>query len=339
MNRRSFLTGAAAAAPILMSAPARAQTVRRFAAAEAYSAERGGVAFLVMRNGVVLSESYLAPGGAEIPYPLGGASKALAAGLAAALAHDRLLTLDEPVSFTIGDWGVDPMKSRVTVRHLLNLTCGFAAGRQGGEAPTLAEAIRAPAVAEPGQSFLYDDAPYAVLGELASRKLAGDGRDPEVATYLQRRVLSPIGADAQWARGADGSIWLGSGAAMTARGLARAGELIRREGIWRARRTLSQSLLAESFRGSFASPRFGLGWWLADALPPSDAFATQVSDVWTPDPTIPRDLAMGAGAAGQRMYLIPSRAMVIVRLTEGRVAAPPNVFSDAALLRLVLSEA
>lgn len=339
MNRRSFLAGATALAPALATPLESRAQARRFLAAEAYSAERGGVAFLVMRNGVVLSENYLAPGGAEIAYPLGGATKTLAAVLAAAMAQDRMLTLDEPAALTIGDWGLDPAKARITVRQLLNLTSGLAAGRRGAEPPTAAEAIAAPVTAEPGQAFVYDDAPYTVFAELAARKLVADGREPDVSRYLQRRVFDPLGVSAEWTRAGDGALWLGSGAAMTARDLARVGELVRRDGIWRARRTLGQATLEESFRGSFAGPRFGVGWWLADALPPTDAFVTQVSDVWTPDAGIPRDAVMGVGAAGQRICLIPSRSLVVVRLTEGRTAAPASVWSDAVFLRLLLSEA
>ncbi len=338
MDRRSFLAGAAAFAPALsLSGPAAAQA-RRFDAADFYSAQAGATAFLVMRNGVILHETYLAPGGVEIAYPLGGVSKVLASVLATALVRDDLLLLDEPVSFTIGDWGVDPLKSGITIRHLLSLTCGIASGRQGAQAPTLAEAIGAPVRAQPGQAFFYDDAPYTVFSEIVARKLLADGREPDAADFLDRRVLAQLGARADWARASEGTLWLGSGAAMTARGLAQVGELVRRQGIWRARRTLSRIALEESFQGSFASPRFGLGWWLADALPPTDPFVTQVSDIWALDQGIPRDLVMGAGAAGQRLYVIPSLAMVVVRLTEGLSPAPPEIWSDVQVLRALLAD-
>ena len=55
------------------------------------------------------------------------------------------------------------------------------------------------------------------------------------------------------------------GAAVSARGWAQAGELIRREGVWRAQQLADDGALREAVRGSFAEARAGFGLWLASA--------------------------------------------------------------------------
>jgi hypothetical protein len=66
--------------------------------------------------------------------------------------------LDEPVAETIPSWRKDARKSRVTIRQLLDFSCGLAPGfglqvnEYGNRDKT---AIALPMVAEPGKAFIY----------------------------------------------------------------------------------------------------------------------------------------------------------------------------------------
>jgi len=125
MNRRAFLTAAGACSAISASAPlAQAQTGPRFAAAARYSAERDGASLVVARHGVVLAEDYPG-GGATARWPIGAGTRAFTALLAASLVQDDLLSLDEPVALTLGDWGAHPVKSMISIRVLLSGVSGL----------------------------------------------------------------------------------------------------------------------------------------------------------------------------------------------------------------------
>jgi len=171
-----------------------------------------------------------------------------------------------------------------------------------------------------------------VFGELARRALSGV--DP--ATYLTSRTLGeiscvPIG----WTRLPDGGARLDDGVSVSARNLAQVGELIRREGMWRASELIDGNTLRDARLSTFAESHVGMGLLLASGdrgrgAPNGD------SDLWRMNPNPPQDLVMAAGDGGQRLYVIPSRAMVIVRLAQ---TLNGRDWSDAMFLSLLLHDA
>ncbi len=331
MDRRAFLTAAAACSLVSASAQyARAQPARRFAAAAAYSAERNGAAFMVVRHGVVLSEDYPA-GSPETRLPIGAGTRPFATLLIASLIEDRLIRLDEPAAMTLGDWGAHPIKSTISIRSLLSGASGIAFT---GEDRSLAAAIALEPSDPPGVRFRNDAAPYVLLTEIARRKLERSGRfELDPALYLTTRTLLPIGCvPIGWARGADGAARFDDGALVSARGWALAGELIRREGVWRAQQLANDSALREALRGSFAEARAGFGLWLAAPARTQDPLGVD-TDIWRASSPAPAELAMAAGDGGQRLYISPAEGLVIVRQAASTSANAQ--WSDAQFLSLV----
>lgn len=335
MDRRAFLTAAAASSLVTASAHVGAQaqqpTPRRFGEAAAFSASRNGAAFLVARHGVILAEDY--PGSTPAArLPIGAGTRMFAPLMAASLIDDRLLSLDEPVALTIGDWGAHPVKQTISIRALLNGTSGiFFPPRMER---TLANAITMEPGAAPGERFSSDAAAYLIFSEIVRRKLEASGRAPDPARYLTDRTLAPIGAvPIGWGRTAEGTR-LDDGVEISARSWAQAGELIRRQGVWRAQRLANERALQEAVLGSFAEARAGFGLWLAA---PGRSGALDVeSDLWSGRSPAPPDLAMAAGAGGQRLYISPTTGLVAVRQSRNRDDRAP--WSDAQFLTLIFRD-
>ena len=82
-----------------------------------------------------------------------------------------------------------------------------------------------------------------------------------------------------------------------------------------------------------AEPRAGFGFWLAA---PSRQPISCNSDLWRAQSPVPSDLAMAAGDGGQRLYIVPSRDLVIARLAPSDAPAP--LWSDAQFLSLLWSD-
>ena len=331
MDRRAFLLSAAACSAVSASTArfAVAQTPARFATAASYSAQRDGATFMVVRHGVVLAEQYTA-GNAETRWPIGMGTRTFLSILAATLVEDRLMTLDEPVALTLGDWGADPVKSTISLRVLLSGASGLRFDRNSPQDVPTATALH-PREA-PGTSFSDDAATYVLFTEIARRKLEAGGREPDPARYLTTRTLLPIGCvPIGWTRGADGAPRFDDGAAVSARGWAQAGELIRREGVWRAQQLADDAALREAMRGSFAETRAGFGLWLAGRSRGRDDFAID-TDLWRGSSPAPMDLAMSAGQGGQRLYLAPADGLVIVRQARSLTSSS---WSDAQFLSLI----
>lgn len=332
IDRRALLAAAACSALTASAHVARAQPSGRFAQAARYSAERGGVALLVARHGVILGEDYPGGGGGMARWPIGAGTRMFMPLLYASLAADRILSLDDPAALTIGDWGAHPLKSTISIRSLLNGTSGIAFG--ASPPGDLFAAIALEPSDPPGVRFAADNAAYLVLTEIARRKLLEAGRDGDPARYLTERTLAPIGCVPMgWTRWADGAPRFDDGAIVSAMGWAQAGELIRREGVWRASLLADGSALREALRGSFAEQRAGFGVWLAAPGRFARGEPSVDSDLWRASSPAPIDLAMAAGAAGQRLFLSPSEGLVIVRQTNGEDVAAQ--WSDAQFLSLV----
>lgn len=331
MDRRLFLAAAGCCAVSASTAPlALAQPAHRFADAMRYSADRGGVSFIVARHGVVMAEDY--PGAsAEARWPIGEGTRMFAPLLAASLADDDLLNLDEPVALTIGDWGAHPVKSTISIRSLLSGASGIAFGRRDNR--DLATALALEPVEPPGVRFIDNAAPYVIFTEIARRKLLTGGVESDPARYLTARTLLPIGCvPIGWTRGPDGAPLFYEGAALSARSWAQAGELIRREGVWRAQRLCNEGVLSEAMRGSFAEARAGFGLWIA-APGRSREDLDVDTDLWRANSPAPFDLAMAAGAGGQRLYFSAVDGVVIVRQT--RSLEPNHNWSDAQFLSMI----
>jgi hypothetical protein len=335
MDRRAFLSAAAACSLVSASAQhARAQqTARRFADAAAYSAERDGASFIVVRHGIVLAEDY-PTGQPDERRPIGAGTRVLAPLLAGSMVKDRLLNLDEPVALTLGDWGANPAKAIISIRQLLSGASGIAFGDSRDHSLAAASAL-AP-TDPPGVRFRNDAAPYVLLVEIARRKLLSSTRfDHDPARYLTERTLMPIGCvPIGWARGADGAARFDDGAAGSARGWASVGELMRRGGVWRGQQLAHDQTLREALRGSFAESRAGFGVWLAAPARSRDDLGVD-TDLWRTSSPAPTDLAMAAGEGGQRLYISPAEGLVIVR--QSRSIDSNARWSDAQFLSLIYS--
>jgi len=330
LDRRAFLSAAAACSIVSASTTqlAAAQSRARFITAASYSAQRDGASFIVVRHGIILHEDYPA-GSPDTRWPIGMGTRAFAPLLAASMIEDRLLNLDEPASATLLEWSLHPQKSVISIRLLLSGVSGLRFGQ--GDPHDIATALALEPRDEPGARFSDDPAPYFILCEIVRRKLEAAGRDPDPAQYLTARTLLPIGCvPIGWARANAGQARFDDGAAVSARGWAAAGELIRREGVWRAQQLCDDAALREAARGPINDVRIGFGLLLAGPGRTRGDVAL-VTDVWNA-PSAPYDLAMAAGQGGQRLYLSPSQGLVVVRQARSLEASS---WSDAQFLSLL----
>lgn len=328
-----LLVGCSSAGPVQESgstSTANADSPLEMAAV--YSAERAGDAVLVWAAGDLVLERYQNGFAADEAHVLASGTKTFSGIMALAAVEDGLFALDDPVARYLPAWEDDPQKAQITIRQLLHLTGGLET--RIAQASSFDEALQAPLVHPPGEGFRYGPTAFQVFGALLHRAL--DGENP--ADYLARRVLAPIGAEvADWNR-VDGDPQLAGGASLTARDWLRFGRLLLNDGRWDGESVIDPALMAELTQPTAASPGYGLTVWLNAAVDTSDAFFEGAPVVIQPDGASgmiyhdgPPDLYMAAGLFNQRLYVIPSEQMVVVRF--GRADA---AWSDAAFLARLL---
>jgi len=313
-----LLAVASPAAALAVQAPASSYT-----AAARYSADHSGDAVLIYRRGTLVLEQYQNGYDGRSPHPLASGTKTFACALAALGQADGLLTLDEPVARTIPELATTSGVSGITIRQLLNLTSGLEASPDGSL--TL--------VSAPGQRFAYGGTSFGVFAEVMSRKLHGE----DMLAYLTRRVFTPLGITVEsWQRDGGGRPGLASGASVTARTWGKFGVLLLQHGQWQGKQLVPRATLAECGKGSDANPNYGLGVWLnatEPAHPPAEGVERAgPSDHLIQAADLPHDLWLAAGTGGQRLYILPSVGLVVIRF--GHNTGPD--YRDDVFLRTLL---
>lgn len=323
---------------IFMAAPTLAgDAAIGCAAAIAYSDMHRGEAVLVLRDGVPVCQSEDVASAHE----LWSGTKSFVGIMAAAAVQDKLLTLDEAAADTLTEWQNDPAKKAITVRHLLSMTSGQPStiGRPEGYRESLAVAL----TAKPGERFQYGPSQLQIFGELLRRKLKAAEKNENPREYLERRILNPLDIRvAQWRNGQDGLPLMPQGMVLSASEWAKFGEFVRNGGKIGGRSAVDDIAFAELFRGSSANPAYGLTWWLP-AAPKVPDFVTASTDVGANAANLPQDLIYAAGFGDQRLFVIPSLRLTIVRqarldLSAVRPGASKSKlrWSDSHFLRLLL---
>jgi len=312
--------------------------------ARAYSARHGGISLLIIQGGRVVMEDYPNGGAANRANKIYSGTKSFFCLAALIACQEGLFRLDDPVSSVIHEWKSDPARQKITIRELMNFTSGLGASFQlhSDKVPDRnAAALRVPLVAGRGEAFTYGPSHGQVLCEVLKRKLSARGESPY--SYVKSRILDPLGiGEIEYRKDQMGAPLVASGFRLTARQWARFGMMLLGGGSFRGRKIVSPDLLAEALCGSRANPMFGFGLWINQAAKKNGVREEDIEEEleagWSDQRwsgacisrIAPPDLVAAVGSENQRLYVIPSLDLVVVRHGTGAK------FSDAEFLRRLL---
>lgn len=264
---------------------------------------------------------------------------ALAMGAAIADGH---LSESNPVGRQLSEWREDP-RGRVTIAQLLEMASGlaFPPAPPGPPRPDnvnlrlmfapdiRAVALEVPQAAPPGTVFAYSNIDSQLAGEALQAALP-----VRYARFLSERIWRPIGA-------ADASLFLDreGGSAhwfcclqAAAMDWVRLGELLRSNGRSKGRQLVPAEWIASMAAPSALNPNFGRHIWRGSPHAPARRYSQTIAlTVPAKEPFLAEDVLFLDGAGGQRLYVIPSAGMVIVRI--GR---PAMEWDDSALPNILL---
>jgi CubicO group peptidase (beta-lactamase class C family) len=318
------------------SAPAAPITAANFAKAVAYSRSHGGLALRVEQNGRVIFQDYYPGWSSSTAYRIFSGTKSFVAVGALIAEEQGLLDLNEPASKTLPEWSHD-RRASITINELLSQTSGL---DPGGDIiyparDQFSAALRVPLISTPGTRFHYGPVGFQAFGEILRRKLRPS--DQSVEGWLRREVFRPLDIHiAYWKHDDAGNPLLHAGLWLSAEEWAKFGEYVLEELTGSKKLLVDHKLFKLLFIGHEANPAYGLGWWL-NAPPPSPRLEKMSDYQPAVDgdqiyPDGPRVYA-AIGSSKQRLYIIPSLDLVIVRFGyESR-------FSDGDFLsRLITGE-
>lgn len=318
--------------------------------AHRYSANHNGRALLIHENGRLRFEDYYRGYRKGEPLHIFSGTKSFFGVLAVIAEEEGLLSLDERVAETIPEWGDDPRKSKILIRDLLNFTSGLETGFQEiygrSSADKIALATTLDAKRERGKSFIYGPSHLNVFCEVLGRKLRAGGMDLTYEEYLRKRLIDPLGIRiSRWREDAHGNVYPSAGIYTTAQDWLKFGLMINNGGTWKGRRLVRPESLAQCFRGTEINPAFGLCFWLNRHADHPAAREVDVEEALELEPlpedwsrsclgkAAPSDLLVSLGSTFQRLYLVPSRRLVVIHHGE-----PGHDFRDAEFLRLLFAD-
>ncbi|MCB1493758.1 MAG: serine hydrolase [Rhodobiaceae bacterium] len=225
---------------------------------------------------------------------------ALSEGLVPAL--DECLVCQFP---EYGDLAADPERRKILVRHALAMQMGtewdedrpYTDPENSEIAMEMAAdrfrfVLDRPLVEKPGARWTYNGGATAVIAHLIAR-----GTGMPIDAYAREKLFGPLGiATFEWNRGDDGIPSAASGLRMSARDLARIGQLVLDDGVHDGRRIVPKDWLDRSFtpRATLETGlRYGYFWWLAPG---------EGDPVWV----------AGFGNGGQRLSINRSLGLVFI---------------------------
>ncbi len=288
----------------------------------AFADPRGGpprhtLAVVVLHEGRLVAERYAAGVDEDTALPGWSMAKSVTATLVGILVRQDRLDVD--AAGAIVEWrGSEDPRGAISVDHLLRMTSGLAIREdQTGVDPNsrmlflepdgAAYSAERSLLAEPGTHWEYMSG-NTVLVSRRIRELAG-GSLESVSSFVRAQLFEPLGmATAVLEPDPSGTPVGSSFMLASARDWARLGQLYLDGGRWKGRRILPEGWVDYVTRHTPASgeANYGAGFWINDA---------PEGPRW---PLLPRDTYAASGFQHQRIFIVPSAQLVVVRLGATR---------------------
>ena len=310
-------------------------TADHFAMAAKYSASHGGLTLRVEQGGKLLYESYAPGWSSSTPHKIFSGTKSFVAVAALIAQQERLLSFSEQASDTLTEWKGDRRRA-ITINQLLSQTSGL---DPDGDyiypyADQMAAVVRVPLIASPGSQFHYGAVNYQAIGEILRRKLRS--RHESVEDFIKEKVIDPLDIDVDdWVRDREGNVLVHSGLLLSTAEWAKFGNFINRLRSGKTQSLVQHPWIDTLFHGSAANPAYGLGFWLNRPPPDPQLQSIKVLQLAIDGDQLysggPRDLVACIGSEKQRLYMIPSLDLVVVRFGQ------ETRFSDGDFLSRLLT--
>jgi CubicO group peptidase (beta-lactamase class C family) len=246
------------------------------------------------------------------------AQKSFVSILVGIAADKGLLNVSKPVSAYVGPgWSQAPREREklIAVRNLLEMNSGL----------TQALAYEAP----PGTKFSYNTPAYAIVKQVlqtASRQ--------RLNSLTRAWLTEPLDmTDTFWRRRSGANCEIGNPAGLytTPRDMAKLAQLVLDGGTAAdGKLVISAAQLHAIFHRSPTNPAYGRLWWLNGSAYTLGTAGSRTETALIP--AAPADLVAALGAHDRKIYIVPSRKLIVVR--TGR-ATPDLNFDQEVWLRLM----
>ena len=264
--------------------------------------------FIILKNGRIVVEKYFGSFNSESNWYWASAGKTMTALLVGLAQEEGKLQLGDPTSKYLGTgWSSLPpdKESAITVRHQLSMTTGLDDGISPDSDCTLPSCLLFKA--EAGSRWAYHNAPYTLL-----TKVVEAATSSTYNAYFKKKIGDVIGMNSVWIQSGYNNVHYS-----TTRSATRFGLLLLNRGTWDGMKLLKDDAFFTSQTNSSQSlnPSYGYLTWLngkAGYMLPS--LQTRFPGALMPQ--APADLYAALGKNDQKIYVVPSQQLVVVRFGE-----------------------
>jgi len=269
-----------------------------------YLEEKHSKGFIILVDGKIVLENYFNGHSANTNWYWASAGKTLTATMVGIAEQENFLNINNKVSDYLGTgWTSAPLakENLITNKHLLTMTSG------------LDDVINEDCVtpeclvykADAGTRWAYHNS-YVKLQDVVA-----NATSQTYADYFNSKLRNKIGMNGAWIQSGNNSVYWS-----TTRSMARFGLLMLNKGKWNNDAILNENYFNEATNTSQnINLGYGYLWWLNGKasyhLPQSQL---QFSGSIIPD--APNDMFMALGKNDQKIYIIPSKKMVVIRMGD-----------------------
>ncbi len=283
--------------------------------------EKNTKAFLLLKDGRIVIEAYFNGSDAESNNPWYSAGKTLTAFTVGLAQQEGFLSLEDSSSDYLGiGWSsLDPVEeTKIRVRHHMTMTTGldYTVTNQNCTDPECLNFLN-----EAGSFWYYHNAAYTLNQAIVAGAIGGD-----YDSYFNTKLKNAIGMDGAWVQ-----LGYARGYFSTARSMARFGILNLNKGKWEENQILTDATFFNEMTTTSQdlNTAYGYLWWLNG----KESFKSPGTELTFPGsliPNAPNDLIAGLGKNDQKLHIVPSKGLVLVRMGDaaGESLLGPSSFDN-----------
>ena len=275
-----------------------------------FLAEKHSKSFMIIVNGRIVMEEYFNGHSATETWPWNSAGKTLVSTTTGIAQQEGLLNINNKVSRYLGNgWTSEPLEKEnlITPRHLLTMTSGL------NDESNWVIKSNLTYLADAGTRWSYSNVFQKLIDVVAASS------NQTFENYFNAKLKNKIGMDGFWNYGTIFTIYHSN-----TRSMARFGLLFLNKGKWKNEQIINETYLNEAISTSQnINPSYGYLWWLngkSKYMVPGSQTVYPTALV----PNAPADMYAAMGAEDQRIYVIPSKNMVVIRMGDASDPQNPN---------------
>ena len=275
-----------------------------------YLSQKHSKSFMILVNGRIVMEEYFNGHNATATWPWNSAGKTLVSTATGIAQQEGLLDINTKASQYLGaGWTVAPLakENLITVRNLLTMTSGL------NDSSELVIRANLKYMADAGTRWSY----HNVFQKLMDVVGAASGQTYE--NYFNAKLKNKLGMDGFWNYGLIFTVYHSN-----TRSMARFGLMALNNGKWNNEQIINQPFFNEAINTSQTiNPSYGYLWWLngkSGAMIPGGQTFYPGSLI----PNAPADMYAAMGAEDQRIYVVPSKKMVVIRMGDASDPLNPS---------------